>query len=148
MLAVVGLDPSVHTYPGGRPLRDSGHLQLLDRLRIRLGSAIRWRTEVPFPNAGDRRAWDALLLVGRTRIGVEAETRVRDAQELQRRLLLKQRDGGVDHLLLLLGNTRNNRLFLRTCGEGFLASFPVSGSDALERLAAGRDPGGNAIVLM
>jgi hypothetical protein len=36
------------------------------------------------------------------RIGVEAETRARDRQELQRRVALKRRDGGVDRVILLL----------------------------------------------
>ena len=147
-LAVVGLDLHVRAYPGGSPVRDVAHIELLERLRARLGPGIDWRTEVPLPMVGDRRAWDALIIPGRVRIGVEAETRARDAQELQRRLALKQRDGGVDHVLLLLADTRHNRLFLRTCGEGFLAAFPLAGRVALERLAAGTDPGGSAIVLL
>ncbi len=82
------------------------------------------------------------------RVGIEAETRVRDAQELQRRLSLKRRDGGVDHLILLLANTRHNRAFLRVAGSGFLADLPVPGATALARLAAGEDPLGSAIVLL
>jgi hypothetical protein len=97
---------------------------------------------------GDHRAWDALIGVGAIRIGVEAESRAHDAQALQRRLALKRRDGGVDHVLLLLSNTRHNREFLRACGPGFLSDFPVNGRDALARLARGEDPGGSAIVLL
>jgi transcriptional regulator with XRE-family HTH domain len=37
-LAVVGLDLHIRTYPGGQPLRDVAHLQLLERLRMRLGA--------------------------------------------------------------------------------------------------------------
>ena len=44
--------------------------------------------------------------------------------------------------------TRHNRAFLRAAGEGFHAGFPVDGATALQRLAAGRDPGGSAIVLL
>ena len=146
--AVVGLDVHVRAYPGGQPLRDMAHVRLLERLRLRLGPSVGWRTEVPLPLSSDQRAWDALISIMRVRIGVEAETRVRDAQALQRRLGLKQRDGNVDRVVLLLADTRHNRLFLRTCGEGFLASFPVAGALALERLAAGTDPGGNAIILL
>ena len=148
MLAVVGLDLHVRAYPGGRPLRDSAHLELLQRLRTRLGPAVRWRTEVPLPLHGDQRAWDALLGVRHVRVGVEAETRARDAQELPRRVALKQRDGGVEYVVLLLADSRHNRAFLRTCGEGFLAGFPVAGSVALARLAASADPGGSAIILL
>jgi len=147
-LAVVGLDLHIRAYPGGHVVRDTAHLQLLERLRSVLGSTARWRTEVPLPNPGDRRAWDALIQFGHLRIGVEAETRARDAQELQRRLALKQRDGGVDRLILLLADTRHNRDFLRGVGAGFLADFPVSSRQALDRLAVSADPGGNAIVLL
>jgi transcriptional regulator with XRE-family HTH domain len=147
-LAVVGLDLSVRAYPGGRPLRDDAHLTLLARLHGRLGAGPRWRTEVPMRVAGDLRAWDALIVVSAIRIGVEAETRARDAQELQRRLALKQRDGDVDHLILLLADTRHNRAFVRACGEGFRSAFPVEGRVALQRLAVPADPGGSAIVLL
>lgn len=147
-LAVVGLDLHVRAYPGGQPLRDQAHLELLDRLRARLSARARWRTEVPLPNPGDRRAWDALILLPDVRVGVEAETRGRDSQDLQRRLALKRRDGGVDHVVLLMADTRHNRRFLRLAGEGLLSDFPVPGNVALERLAAAEDPGGSAIILL
>jgi transcriptional regulator with XRE-family HTH domain len=147
-LAVVGLQLHARAYPGGSPVRDAPHLALLQRLRAMLGEQVSWRTEVPLPRPGDQRAWDALMKVAGIRVGVEAETRARDAQALQRRLALKRRDGGVEHVLLLLSNTRHNREFLRTCGAGFLADFPVDGRDATARLARGEDPGGSAIVLL
>ena len=105
-------------------------------------------TEVPLPNPGDRRAWDAMIRLAQVRVGVEAETRARDAQELQRRLALKRRDGGVEHLILLLADTRHNRAFLRAAGESLRADFPLSGRAVLDRLAAAQDPGGSAIVLL
>lgn len=145
---VVGLDLSVRAYPGGRVVRDRAHLELLERLRVRLGPGARWRTEVLLPTAGDQRAWDALVLVSGARVGVEAETRARDSQALQRRLAVKRRDGGVDHLILLLANTRHNRAFMRVAGHGFMADFPIPGKDALARLEAGRDPLGSAIILL
>ena len=81
-------------------------------------------------------------------MGVEAETRARDSQELQRRLTLKRRDGGVDHVVLLLADTRHNRRFLRLAGEGLRSDFPVPGDVALQRLVVGEDPGGSAIILL
>ena len=147
-LAVVGLDLHIRAYPAGQPLRDTAHIQLLERMRVRLGPGVRWRTEVPLLLGNDQRAWDALMAVQQVRIGVEAETRARDAQGLQRRLALKQRDGSVEHVVLLLADTRHDRLFMRTCGEGFLAGFPIPGLVALRHLAAAEDPGGSAIILL
>lgn len=147
-LAVVGCELHLRAYPGGSPLRDSVHVRLLEAFRRRLGPGVRWHTEVPLPNAGDRRSWDGLAVVQTVRVGVEAETRVHDSQELQRRLTGKRRDGNVDHLILLLADTRHNRTFVRSIGEGFRSDFPLSGRDALAALSRSRDPGGSAIVLL
>jgi len=147
-LTVVGLDLHVQAYPSGTPLREEAHVRLLERLHRQVGPGARWMTEVPLPKRGDRRAWDALVMIRGIRIGVEAETRARDSQELQRRLNLKRRDGGVDQVILLLANTRHNRAFLQAAGEGFHSEFTVEGRTALRHLAVPRDPGGSAIVLL
>ena len=147
-LSVVGLDLHFRAYPGGSVLRDDAHVRLLERLRACLGPGARWATEVPLPNPGDRRAWDALITIDDTRIGVEAETRARDSQELQRRVQSKRRDGGVDHVILLLARTRHNRAFLRAAGDGFCSAFPLDTRTALTRLAVPSDIGGSAIVLL
>jgi hypothetical protein len=60
-LDVVGLDLRVRAYPGGSALRDEAHLALLARFRRELPARSAWRTEVPFPDPGDRRAWDAVV---------------------------------------------------------------------------------------
>ena len=146
--AAVGLVLKTSIYPGGEPLRDAPQLALLERLRARLPHDAGWATEVPLPNAGDQRAWDALNRLGQRRVGVEAETRGRDAQALQRKLTLKRRDGGVDHVILLMADTRHNRSFLRAAGSGFRQDFPLPGRIALARLEAGVDPGGSAIILL
>ena len=146
--AVVGLDARFRAYEGGPPLRDRAHVALLERFRARLGPDVGWSTEVPLPIARDQRAWDGLARAPGLRVGVEAETRARDAQALKRRLELKQRDGGVDRVVLLLADTRHNRSFLRAAGRGFLDGFPIPGAVALDRLVRAVDPGGNAIVLL
>lgn len=146
--AVVGLDATVRTYRGGAPLRDQAHVRLLERFSERLGGNVRWRTEVPLPIERDQRAWDGLAVAPSVRVGVEAETRARDSQALQRRLELKQRDGGVDRVALLLSDTRHNRAFLRAAGRGFMDAFPIPGATALDRLGRGVDPGGNTVVLL
>jgi transcriptional regulator with XRE-family HTH domain len=147
-LSVVGLDLGLHTSPAGNAIRDAAHARLLERLRRRLGPGLQWRTEVPLPNPGDPRSWDAFIRAGRVRIGIEAETRARDGQELERRLALKRRDGGVDHVLLLLADMRHNRRFLASYGQQLRTSFPLDGREALRRLAAGMDPGGSAVILL
>jgi transcriptional regulator with XRE-family HTH domain len=147
-LAVVGHDLRLNAYPAGSPLRDVAHVRLLEAFRRRLGPGVRWRTEVPLPRPGDRRSWDGLALVPPVRVGVKAETRAHDSQELQRRLAGKRRDGAVEHVILLLADTRHNRAFLRSVGAGFQADFPLPGREAMRSLARSSDPGGSAIVLL
>lgn len=82
------------------------------------------------------------------RVGVEAETRPRDLQELLRRARLKQRDGRLERLLLLLADTRANRALVGGAGDTLGSDFPVEGRVALRALAEGRLPAGDAIVLL
>lgn len=148
LFAVLGQELSVRTFPVGDPIRDVAHAALLERLRARCHRSWRWRTEVPFPIPGDLRAWDATAVRPTCRIGVEAETRLRDIQALDRRLALKERDGEMDRLVLLVLDSRSNREIIRAHGVILAVRFPVRGSRALELLGAGVDPGGNALVLL
>lgn len=89
--AEVGLDVRVRAYPGPAPLRDAGQLALTDRLRDRLHTAVRFRTEVPLAVESDQRAWDGVLsrfTDGGAPLRVEAETRIHDAQAQLRRISL------------------------------------------------------------
>ena len=148
LCAIVGLDLSVRAYPGGPPIRDARHAALLTRFRSTLHPSLRWGTEVPLPNPGDQRAWDAMIRGDGWRYGTEAELNPIDGQALIRRLTLKQRDGAVDGVILLLPETRQARLFRREFADLLAADFPVSARVALARLAAGADPCGSAVVII
>jgi transcriptional regulator with XRE-family HTH domain len=146
--AVVGNELAVQVFPGGTPLRDAGHVQLLGTLRSRLHPSWRWSNEVPLPIPGDQRAWDAMATLDGYRCGIEAETSATDSQALARRLQLKLRDGAVDALLLVLPDTRRTRGFLVAARSVLDGLFPVPGRRALELLGAGVPPGGNAIIVL
>jgi len=148
LLAAVGLELSVRVHQGGEPLRDAAHVALLGRFRACLHRSLRFTTEVVFPMPGDRRAWDAVVAGSDWRHGVEAETRPRDRQALERRLALKLRDGDVSSMSLLLLDSRHNRDFIRAHGEVWAERFPISGRRSLELLRAGVNPGGNSIILL
>jgi len=153
--AALGLDASLRFFPASEPVRDAAHGQLLERLRRRCHGSLRWQTEVPLSIVGDRRAWDAVVsgfmsvppgMSGRC--AIEAETRPREVNALDRKLALKLRDGDVDSLVLLLADTRHNRTFLRGPGATLRTRFPFDGRRTLELLAAGVAPPSNAIVLL
>lgn len=148
LLAAVGLDLSIRTYPSGEPLRDAAHAALIGRFRSGLHPSLRLQTEVPFPAPGDRRAWDVVVLGGDWRHGVEAETRPRDRQALERRLALKLRDGDVSSMSLLLLDSRHNRDFVRAHGDILGERFPIPGRRTLELLQAGVNPGGSSFILL
>lgn len=153
--AVLGLDTSLRFFPTSDPIRDAAHAALLERLHAICHPTLSWRTEVPFPGPNDRRAWDAVIggirgngPMGQIRVGIEAETRPNDAQALDRKLALKERDGDVERVILLLADTRHNRQFLHGPGSSLRHRFPLVGRRALLHFAAGSDPGSNAIVLL
>ena len=147
LASIVGLRLSVRAYPAGLPLRDAAQLALLDRLRRQLHPSLTWQTEVPLAIDGDLRAWDASIRGQGWAAFVDAETRIRDAQALERRTALKQRDTKTDRVILLVADTRSNRLVLRAVGSPLVAGA-VAARDILDALRAGRDPGGSGVVLL
>jgi transcriptional regulator with XRE-family HTH domain len=152
---VVGLELHLRAYPAGEPVRDAAQRRLLERLRIQLASSLTWRTEVPLPIQHDQRAWDAVIRGsapdenGRPRVfllGVEAETRIRDVQALQRRLALKRRDGGVHQVILLVADTRSNRTVLQAAEGILFPDLTLPQPDALAALRQGRCPAGSSLI--
>lgn len=149
MAAAVGLTVSLRLYPAGDPVRDAGQSRLLDRLRGHVPPRSRWRQEVPLRGRDDARAWDAVIDGTGCADAVEAETRFVDTQATERRIALKLRDDpSVAHVVLLLADTRLNRRTLAAVRDSLLATYPIDARVALARIADGRCPGGNAIVVL
>lgn len=151
---VLGLQLAASLHPNGDPVRDRGHLALLDRLRKRLGPGARLRTEVPVPIAGDLRSGDAMLSVQGAAgadhvvdILFEAETNLDDIQLVERKGAAKQRDLGAKRLVLLIADTRHNKDVIRLHPE-LRERFPISPRRALTALARGEDPGGDCLILL
>lgn len=147
--ASVGLKLVVRAYPDGDTVRDAAQLALLARFRAVLPPQVMWHAEVPLPIPGDRRAWDAVIrLAAREVVAVEAETRLRDIQSLQRRVALKKRDGGIDRVTLLISDTRSNRLALAGARMDLRSEFPLDSWAVLAAIRAGRAPAEDGIVLL
>jgi hypothetical protein len=96
----------------------------------------------------DPRAWDATISGPGWSIGVEAETRVRDLQAVERRLTLKQRDGDVSTVILLLGDTRHHRTLVRNADAALAIAFPTPARTALRLLRRGEGLSANAVVVL
>jgi transcriptional regulator with XRE-family HTH domain len=145
--AAVGQDLRLHTYPAADPIRDAGQQRLLERLRVRLHPSIAWRTEVPLPLDGDLRAWDAVIRGADWRLGVEAETVLDDVQAVERRVRLKQREGGMGHVILLVADTQRNRRAIAGAPAAF-GGFERRARSVLASLARAANPSQSAIVFL
>jgi hypothetical protein len=125
-------------------------------LTSRLDPDLVFRAEVPLPIEGDQRSWDGWIGnlresgegAGRGGLPVDAETRLHDVQALLRRLTLKLRDASEEHVLLVIADTRSNRLAVAASADILTAMFPVQPRHALACLASGRHPGGSALVFL
>jgi transcriptional regulator with XRE-family HTH domain len=147
--SAVGLQPSLRFYPDGDPVRDVGQVRLLERLRSRTAPPLVWRLEVPLHGQSDSRAWDAIVEGTGCVDAIEAETRLRDLQATERKVGRKLRDDTtVQHLILLVADTRANRRALTEERDALRAQFPLDTREALLNLGQGRCPGANAIVIL
>ena len=82
------------------------------------------------------------------RAGSELETRLHDVQALERRLALKQRDGGVDIVLLVVADTTANRRFLEQHREQFRDLLPLDSRQVLDAFRRGVLPEKSGIVIV
>jgi transcriptional regulator with XRE-family HTH domain len=147
--SVVGLDVVVRAHAAGSPMRDAGQLRLIARARAIIGDLWTWCTEVPVSRApNDRRAFDAVLTGAAGRIGLEAITRLTDAQAQVRAVTLKQEAAGLNRMVLVLAQTRHNRAALGIAAPTLAAAFPASPREVLRALRSGRLPAANGIVLV
>lgn len=134
VVTLLGLQLSASLHATGDPIRDQGHQALSARFRALLAPAFRVAAEVPLPSPGDGRSWDLFLRLDTILIGVELETRIRDVQWLVRRIRERERDGGSDHVLLVLSASRANRQLLPQLLEALGDRFATSPRRVLEGL--------------
>lgn len=146
--AAVGLRLHARFYPNAGGLRGAAQLDLIRRLRARIGDRWTWQLEAPLPIPGDQRAFDALLRQGDTTIAVEAITRLRDAQAQLRAATRKQRDGQATRLVILIKASHANRAALATAADVLATTFPHATRTTLAALSAGDDPGANGVILL
>jgi hypothetical protein len=81
-----------------------------------------------------------VLYLGKDRCAIELETRIRDVQALLRRVDLKRRDDPATSFLLLVADTRSNRLVLVSFANLFTELPRLRSSEVHTALAEGRLP--------
>ena len=147
--APLGMRVSIRPFPAGSPVRDRAQLALLRRFEACLGRPLRLRREVPLPIEGDRRAWDGMVEGDGDPFFLEGESRVRDAQAIERKLRLRMRDDPRASLVLLVvTRSDHNRRVMAEHREALRDLLPMDGGPILRALRAGRRPASSGIVLV
>ncbi len=114
-----------------------------------IGDAWTWRTEVPVTtDPREQRAIDALLIRPPHQVGVEAVTRLIDAQGQVRPIILKQQAASISCMLLLVADTRLNRRAIDDGAATLRPAFRMGAKALLAELRAGRQPASNGLVLL
>lgn len=145
--SVVGLRYNGRMFPGGARLRDATQLKMINGYRT-LAVECGWncRIEDPIPITGDLRAFDLMLRTTRLRVAHEFISRLYDGQAQVRPILQKQRDAGIDTLILVIKDNAENRGLVRAAGGALHDHFPLNSREVLRAIRAGRKPQGNGIV--
>ncbi len=147
--AALGLRLRFALYPDGEPVRDRVQLRILELLRARIHPSIAWRTEVPLPIPGDRRAWDAVAMADDGWTGLEAISRLGAVDATLRSVNQKQRDDPrVARVILAIADTTRNRAALRAAIASVRAEYPLDTRTVLAAFGAGRSPPLSGIVLV
>lgn len=131
----------------GQPC-DRGQQALIGRFRRLPPATCPISAELPFPNLGDPHTWDLVVRLPGQLVGVECETRIRDIQAIARRMHRRERDGGVDVVLLALGRSVHNRRHVDELRASLGPVFQHSPRLVLDALRHGRPVPGSAVILL
>jgi transcriptional regulator with XRE-family HTH domain len=150
--SVLGLELSIGLHQVGDPIRDAGQQALGRRFDVIPAAAWRSTAETLLPNPGDRRSWDRLLRLTtsptRHLVGADLETRIRDIQALVRRTRERERDGGVDAILLVLSDSATNRSLVGQLKEALGSDYATQPRAILASLRQGKPLPGSGLILI
>jgi Helix-turn-helix domain len=146
--AAIGLRLSIKLWPIGGGIRDAAQTRYIAGFVSRVGRVWKVTLEAPMPQPGDLRAIDVLLTAPDLRVAVEVITRLADVQAQVRAAQLKARDAGATRLVLVIAATHANRNALAEARVTLVAAFDLDTRRVMAELAAGRDAGRDAIVLL
>ncbi len=139
--SVVGLRYNGRMFPGGARLRDATQLKLINGYRT-LAVECGWncRIEDPIPIIGDLRAFDLMLRTTGLRVAHEFISRLYDGQAQVRPILQKQRDAGIDTLILVIKDNAENRGLVAWRAEPSTTTSRSTRAKSCVRSAGGENP--------
>ncbi len=146
---LLGLKPSLNLYRLEEGLRDQGSTRLIERFCALLAPVWSVRREAPFPRVGDLRSWDVLIRLGSAfRAGIEAETRLRELEELVRRIRQRELHGRVDAIVVVLSRSEHNRRHVDELRAALGLAYATPPSDIVKALEAGTPLPGSGVILL
>lgn len=150
--SVLGYEVSLGLHPIGDPVRDKGQLACGRRLDAVLSERWRVTDETLLPGAGEQRSWDKLLRLTdatpRYLVGTDIESRVWDVQAIVRRTRARERDGQVDHILIVLADTAHNRRIIDELRASLGPDYATSARRLVRALRVGMRLAGSGVVLV
>jgi transcriptional regulator with XRE-family HTH domain len=150
--SVLGYEVSVGLHPIGDPLRDKGQVACGRRFDALLADRWRVTNETLLPGVGEQRAWDKLLRLvdatPRCLVGVDIESRVWDVQAIVRRTRLRERDGQVDRILIVLADTAHNRRIADALRAVLGPDYTGSSRRLMRALREGSPLVGSGVILL
>ena len=152
LIRATGMELSIGLHELGDPIRDKGQHALGRRFDVIPAPVWQVTAETLLPNPGDQRSWDRLLRLttSETRhlVGADLETRIRDVQALVRRTRLRERDGGVEAILLVLSDSATNRSLVDQLRDALGAEYQTSPRVILTALRRGEPLPGSGVILV
>ena len=149
MASILGLKLTFDLYRVDEGVRDAGSQRLIERFLALLASGWRATREAPFPCLRDLRSWDVLIRLNMDyRVGVEAETRLRDIQELVRRIRQRELHGGADHIVVILSDSQHNRRYADEFRTALGPNYLTAPRDLLAALRTGRPLPASGVILL
>jgi hypothetical protein len=132
----------------GGGVRDAAQARYIAAFVARVGRRWSVTLEAVVPLPGDLRAVDVLLVAGAVRIAVEVVTRLGDLQAQVRAAQAKARDIGATRLVVVVADTHANARIVRELRATLVPAFDLDARRVVAELAAGRDPGRDAFILL
>lgn len=150
--SVLGYEVALTLHPIGDPIRDAAQQSVSKRFDAILAPTWIVVDEALLPNPGDRRSWDKLLrLTGgaeRHVVGVDLESRIYDIQALVRRTRERERDGGVDEILIVLSDSAHNRRLASSLAEALGPPYATPAVEIRKALRRGEPLPGSGVILI
>ena len=150
MASLLGLELSMGLHELGDPLRDKGQQVVGKRFEGLLSTNWFVTSEALLPSGICAHGTSCSLKPTRARrhSWADLESRIRDIQALVRRTRLRERDGGVDRILMVCSDSATNRRLVAQLREALGPEYATTPRAILRALRDGTELPGSGVILV